>query len=245
MRASRFYADDLAFVHQTGFADLARGAARFLVDSVHGRVADLGCGSGLVAKPLVDAGCDVTCVDISPAMLALARRHVGASRASRARFVRASLFDVGAWARGAKLDAVLAVGEPLSYLEAGKRPASLHRFFRNVAGVLRPGGAFVFDVIVMGAPSLTRSAFVGGDGWTTCVATTDSGARLERDVTTFTRKGRVWARGHETHHVRVLDVYDVRRMLRAAGFTVRVRKRYGEHALAIRRRVFLCRRLAE
>jgi SAM-dependent methyltransferase len=232
------YADDLAYVHHTGFADLARGAARFLVEHVQGNVADLGCGSGLLARPLVEAGCDVTCVDISPPMLALARKH-----AKGARFIEASLYDVDGWSPAREpFDAVLAVGEPLSYLAAKTRAPSLARFFRDVARVLRPRGAFVFDVIVAGKPSLTRRSFVEGDGWTTCVSTVDEGARLTRDITTFTRQRSAgWRRGHETHVARVLDVDDVKRDLSRAGFSVRVRKSYGDHPLAIRRRAFLCR----
>lgn len=237
MSRSDFYADDLAYVHHTGFADLARGAARFLVDSVHGRVADLGCGSGLLAAPLSDAGCDVIGVDRSRAMLAIARKT-----APRARFVRASLYDVDKWFDGAPFHAVLAVGEPLSY-----GSDSLPTFFRRVARTLRPGGVFVFDMIVAGRPSLSRRTFVSGDDWTTCVATDDQGAKLVRDITTFTRAARgrgssAWRRSHEVHVVRVVHADDVTAALRRAGFTVRLRNSYGDHPLALRRRAFLCRR---
>ena len=255
------YADNLAYVHHTGFADLARGAAPFLVQELArlcprgGEIVDLGCGSGLLARALVDAGHDVTGVDLSPAMLAIARTH-----AARARFVEASLYDVDAWARPGGVDAVLAVGEPLSYLEptsarAPSRPRTpaLAPFFRKVARALRPGGAFVFDVIVSGAPSLTKRSFVEGDGWAVLVDTRERSskdgrrARLTRDITTFTRasgaRSHEWTRGHERHEVRVLDVEDVKRDLARAGFSVRVRRAYGTHALAVRRRAFLCRRL--
>lgn len=41
------------------------------------RVLDVGCGTGLpTARQFVDAGCQVTGIDISPVMLALAGRHV-------------------------------------------------------------------------------------------------------------------------------------------------------------------------
>lgn len=53
----------------TAFAELVRGA---------GPVADLGCGPGRVAAHLRDLGVDVFGVDLSPAMVAVARRaHPG------------------------------------------------------------------------------------------------------------------------------------------------------------------------
>jgi SAM-dependent methyltransferase len=208
-------------------------------------VVDLGCGSGIVARALVVAGHDVTGVDFSSAMLAIAMQS-----APRARFVEGSLYDVAAWTRE-PVDAVLAIGEPLSYLEPRGRTPELAPFFRNVAHALRPGGIFVFDIIVAGAPALTRRMFVEGDGWAVLTDTRDDGARLTRDMTTFTRAGvstqrrpkkDVWTRGHERHVVRVADVDAVRRDLARAGFTVRVRRAYGDHVLAVRRRAFICRR---
>lgn len=233
------YANDLAYVHHTGFADLARGAAPFLVAELARararRVVDLGCGSGLVAAALVAAGHEVTGIDLSPAMLAIARRH-----AKGARFVQGSLYQADRWGR-APLDAILAVGEPLSYLEP--RTPALAPFFRRVARALRPGGVFAFDLIVAGSPSLTRRSFVDGDGWTVLVDSAEDGTCLTRTITTFTRGARgAWSRGDERHLVRILDVADVRRDLAAAGFTVRVRRSYGSHRLAVRRRAFLCRR---
>lgn len=255
------YADDLAYVHHTGFADLARGAAAFLVDALASdarrlarplRIADLGCGSGLLAKPLVEAGHDVTCVDLSRAMLALAREHVGQRVQGRVRFVEASLYDVGAWARGTDgtpdtmpFDAVLAVGEPLSYLlpDEARAPA-LGPWLGRIARVLAPRGRLVFDVIVAGTPALARRSFVDDPAhppaWTVCVDTRDDGRTLTRDIATFTKAGRVWLRSDERHVVRVLDVAAVKRDLVRAGFTVRVARSYGDHALAVRRRAFLC-----
>lgn len=233
------YADDLAYVHHTGFADLARGAARAIVALLGpepGRVVDLGCGSGIVLRALTDAGHAATGVDRSRAMLAIARRT-----APRAQLVRGSLYDVPL----PRADAVLAVGEPLSYLEPGARPRALAPFFGRVARALPRGGRFVFDVIVDGpGRSLSRRGWTAGDDWAVLVETVEdaSRTRIMRDITSFVRRDGRWRRTRELHRVRVLDARQVARALRDAGFAVAVRTRYGDHPLPERRRAFLCTR---
>src|SRR5262245_7905127 len=70
------YGDDLAYIHDAGFGELARNAAPFLVEALRrrgicdGLVIDLGCGSGLLARGLSEAGYDVLGIDISSAMIA-------------------------------------------------------------------------------------------------------------------------------------------------------------------------------
>src|SRR5205823_10811371 len=41
-----------------------------------GLVIDLGCGSGILSRAMTDAGYDVLGIDLSPAMIALARERV-------------------------------------------------------------------------------------------------------------------------------------------------------------------------
>src|SRR5687767_5957379 len=146
------YADDLAYVHHTGFADLARGAAEFLVAQLKPRstVVDLGCGSGIVLRALTDAGHEAIGVDMSSSMLKIAR-----STAPSAKLVEGSLYDVEILA----CDAVFAIGEPLNY---GREPIA--PLFRKIKRALRPGGLFAFDVIVdKPGPSLTKRAFKLGE----------------------------------------------------------------------------------
>ena len=73
------YRNDLAYIHDAGFGQIARAAAPVLLDAlrrqgtVRGLVVDLGCGSGILARDVVDAGYEVLGIDISQAMIALAR----------------------------------------------------------------------------------------------------------------------------------------------------------------------------
>jgi SAM-dependent methyltransferase len=80
-----YYRHDLALVHHLGFgfhADACAPGVLALLEPVRqrgGLIVELGCGSGLLTRHLLDAGPRVIATDASPAMLDLAREHaVGA-----------------------------------------------------------------------------------------------------------------------------------------------------------------------
>ncbi len=109
---SNGYGEDLAYVHHVAYGDFARLAGEPLLAMlrrwgiISGLIVDLGSGSGIWARRLVDANYSVLGVDASAAMVELARRQV-----PEARFVEASFVDV----RLPLCDAVTAMGEVLSY----------------------------------------------------------------------------------------------------------------------------------
>src|SRR5947207_7641108 len=108
-----YYQEDLAFIHDVGYSEFARQVAPGILDifaryKIHnGLVVDLGCGTGLWAEQLINRGYDVLGIDISEAMIRLARR-----RAPQAEFRVASLFQ----ADFPHCNAVTSLGECLSYL---------------------------------------------------------------------------------------------------------------------------------
>jgi 2-polyprenyl-3-methyl-5-hydroxy-6-metoxy-1,4-benzoquinol methylase len=73
------YREDLAYIHDVGHGAIARDAAERLIAELavarhpSGTVVDLGCGSGILAGALVEAGYQVVGIDMSDAMVALAR----------------------------------------------------------------------------------------------------------------------------------------------------------------------------
>lgn len=96
-------------------------------------VLDAACGTGRYAAPLCAAGVDVTGLDFSPAMLAVARRRVPAIRLIEADLNgRLPLDDIS-------FDAVIC-GQALKHVQ------DLSWTFREFARVLRGGGRFVFSV---------------------------------------------------------------------------------------------------
>ncbi|WP_394828479.1 class I SAM-dependent methyltransferase [Pendulispora albinea] len=100
------------------------------------RVLDLGCGTGVpTASTLAGAGFHVTGIDVSPAMIAIARRQVPG-----ATFQQADLREFESAERS--WDAICAFF-PLMQMSRNEIRASLRRITRW----LRPGGSFVFATV--------------------------------------------------------------------------------------------------
>lgn len=227
MARVKAYQDDLAYIHDTGFGDFARQAAPALLARLRragireGLVVDLGCGSGIWAGALCDAGYRVVGVDISPAMIRLARRH-----APRAQFRIGSLLDVDL----PPCVAVTALGECFNYLFDHRNSLDrLRRLFRRIYAALEPGGLLIFDVAEPGRGSGPRRIYLEGPGWAVLREHQEDPARqrLTRWITTFRRAGRSYRRSQEVHHLQLLPRTVVTRVLRACGFKVRRISGYG------------------
>ncbi len=100
------------------FADLVRG----------GPVADLGCGTGRVTAYLASAGLDVAGIDLSPEMLAVARRDHPGLRFSEGSLLGLDLPDGGL------------AGAVAWYSIIHTPPARLPEVCAELFRVLRPGG---------------------------------------------------------------------------------------------------------
>ncbi|MER7007506.1 class I SAM-dependent methyltransferase [Dactylosporangium sp. NPDC000555] len=218
------YGPDLAFAHaagHTGFVELAIPTMLSFLRRAgirDGLVVDLGCGTGVLARALLDAGYDVLGVDLSPAMLDLAR-----VTAPAARFVEASFVDVEL----PRCAAVLSVGQCLGYQFDPR--ASLPALVRRIAAALRPGGLLAFD---LNAPDPAERGHTilhrDEPGWTLVAATTVDTDTLTRRITLFRRSGDTWRRTDEQHVVRLYEPATVLRGLTAAGFHARTFHEYGD-----------------
>jgi SAM-dependent methyltransferase len=124
------YRDEAAFVA----ARLEeRGVAR------GGRLLELACGTGRHALELAAAGYRVTATDISPDMLAVARRrpHPGGAELQ---FVEA---DMRSAALGeAAFDGAVCFFDSIGYVQTND---AIVETFRNTRRLLRPGGVMIFE----------------------------------------------------------------------------------------------------
>ena len=102
------------------------------------RVLDLGCGPGLYAERLADAGCAVTGIDLSPASIAYACEK--ASRRKLPATYRCE--DIHVAELNGPYDLVLLIyGEFCTFT-----PAEQRSLLARVHSALAPGGLFVMDV---------------------------------------------------------------------------------------------------
>ncbi|HVE69766.1 MAG TPA: class I SAM-dependent methyltransferase [Thermoanaerobaculia bacterium] len=207
------YRDDLAYIHHHGFSEFAESAAPFVVSLLHEHdvktVVELGCGTGVLARELTQAGFDVQGFDASPSMIAIA-----GETAPLACFDVARFGDVRA-----ECDAIVAMGEVLNYGTLDDVRALLE----NTRATL-----FVFDVAERGAYPPYDEHRSGGDDWSVIAIKESDGERLTRRVLTFRADGR---RDDETHHLHLYDREELSTLLRAHGFRLEIRQSYGARDL--------------
>ena len=228
-----WYREDLAHIHDAGFSGYALGAAPGILGILDqngisgGLVVDLGCGSGLWARELVNARYSVFGIDISEAMIELARRRV-----PEAEFRAGSLFDADIPPCGA----VTSVGEVLNYrLDPDNGIQRLTRLFRRVYDALAPGGVFVFDIAEPGqvATGKVDRSFAEGEGWVVLVEKEEDAEQetLMRRISTFRKLRKHYRRDDEAHSLRLYESSEVAGELRQTGFQVRMMRSYGRYRL--------------
>lgn len=153
------YEDDLAMY--AGFAALAgpRG------------VLELACGTGRCLVPLAAAGVEVTGVDVSPAMLELARAKVAAAGVPER--VRLLEGDMRSLALGRTFGLVFIALNSLMHVET---QADQRRTLEQAARHLAPGGRLVLDLF--NPDALLPDPLQEGQLYLHCLKTLPGGAHL-------------------------------------------------------------------
>ncbi len=226
---SLFYREDLAYIHHHGFGDFSRNAAPGLLEILlqqnltSGLVLDLGCGSGIWAKHLTQAGYDVLGVDLSPAMIRLARNV-----APLAKFKVESLLRL----KLPKCAAITILGEGLDYQFDQHRQRDLQNFFARAYRALQPGGVLVFDILQPGSiiGAQPQRTYASGHDWAILVEKEEDrrAMTLTRTMTIFRKEGNRYRRSEEVHRVQLYRANELAHALRRVGFKVRVLRGYGE-----------------
>jgi SAM-dependent methyltransferase len=203
MPADRYYRPDLAYVTDQGYGfhavDCAPGILKLLepVRERAGLVLEIGCGTGLLTRLLVQAGHRVVATDASPAMLDLARDAVPGAEDIRTLVLPDELVPPA--------DAIVGVGHALNYLPD---LAAVQRGLRALAGALRPGGVLALDLCDL-EWGRARADAVGqgrvGTDWAIVTRfSRPAPDRFERDLTTFVRLPDGTYRRDDEHHGNVL-----------------------------------------
>ena len=224
----RYYRDALARIHHEGFgfhADACAPGILALLEPVAARdglVVEVGCGSGLLTRHLVDAGHRVIATDASPAMLDIARSYVPDALDHRLVALPHDPLP--------EADAIVSTGHALSYLPT--RPL-LEDALVACARALRPGGVLAVDLEDL----TTRDAQMArpptgwlGEDWALVIERVSDGPEhFARDQTIFVREGDGrYRRERERHDNVLIDVQAVvPPLLEAEGLAVEVRKSFG------------------
>jgi len=237
-----YYRPDLALVHHRGFGFHADACAPGILARLEpvrargGLVVELGCGSGLLTRHLVDAGHRVVATDASPAMVALAREYAAGAEDVRVLVLPDDPLPPA--------DAVVSVGHVVSYLPD---EAAVESALRAVARAVRPGGLFALDICDLewgalrcDAPNHSRVE----DDWTIITAfAVPTPQRFVRHITTFLRNDDgSWRRDDERHDNVLLDTATIPALLAGEGVDVTVEASFGGETLPPGLRVVAGRR---
>jgi SAM-dependent methyltransferase len=222
------YEVDLAYIHDTGYGDFARNSAPALLSIVaqcgqaSQRIVDLGCGSGIWVRLLAESGYQVTGVDVSAAMIEIARQRLPGGEFHLSSFVD---FPIPV------CRAVTALGEVFNYLfDANSTWATLRQVFQNVFNALVSGGVFIFDIAEPGRSRDLKQLFREGDDWACLVEFQhdEQSQQLTRRIVTFRRLGEAYRRHEETHRQQLYQRTDVADLLRSFGFQIEIVTGYGD-----------------
>jgi SAM-dependent methyltransferase len=239
-----WYNEDLAYIHDVGFRDYALKSMPGILQILKhnnipkGLIVDLGCGSGISAQVLHQAGYQVLGIDISEAMIAIAK-----TRVPTAEFRVESLLtaEIPACA------AVISLGECLNYLFDANSDQILDLLFRRIYHSLSPGGMFIFDVVVPGqvAPGEIAKSFTEGHDWIVLVEKQEDRMQqvLTRRIISLRQVEQLYRRTEEVHRQRLFNAATLAEQLSKIGFQVEMRDRYGQFSLPPARVAFIAGKL--
>jgi SAM-dependent methyltransferase len=238
-----YYRRDLALVHHRGFgfhADACAPGVLALLEPVldrGGLVVEIGCGSGLLTRHLVDGGHRVIATDASPAMLDLARDVVGDAQEIR----RLTLPDDPI----PMADAIVGVGHALNYLPDLD---AIDRALIAIAESLRPGGVMAIDLcdLEWGAARQDEGShgWVGDDWAIVTEFSVPSPDRYVRQMASFIRdEDGSWHRDDERHDNILVDTSQVPALLKDHGVGATVGTSFGNETLPVGLRAIVGRRV--
>jgi len=238
------YRRDLALVHHLGFdfhADLVAPGVLGLLEPIRARnglVVELGCGSGLLTRHLLDAGHRVLATDASPAMLALARETAPDAEGLDQLFLPDDPIP--------DCDAIVSVGHPLSYLPDEE---SIDQALIAAAEALAPGGVLAVDICDLewgaarrDAPNLGRV----GENWAIVTEfSTPAPDRFVRQMAVFVRNDDgSWRRDDERHDNVLIDTARLPALLAEHRVDATVATSFGAESLPVGLRAVIGHRRA-
>jgi ubiquinone/menaquinone biosynthesis C-methylase UbiE len=187
-------------------------------------IVDLGCGTGNLTIPLALEGYQLTGIDLSEDMLAVAEQKMGENKSQlRGGAIQWVQQDLREWDLGEQVDVALSICDSLNYL---LEEEDIVDAFRQTFKGLKPGGLFLFDVHTpeqLYAYADSQPFFLNEDDvayiWTSELD--DERVQIEHELTIFVKdSGKdTFRRIDETHLQRAYSLQWLKEMLLAVGFT--------------------------
>ena len=188
-------------------------------------IVDLGCGTGKLSLPLAEYGFQVTGIDLSEDMLAVAADKASLITLPPEGAVRWLQQDMREWQLPGQVDCVFSFCDCLNYL---LEEDDIRQAFRQTYAGLREGGLFVFDVH---SPAQVlayaeEQPYVLNEEDVAYIWTCDydpDRMQVEHDITFFVADedgSDAYTRFREIHHQRAYHPEWLSDELRRAGFTV-------------------------
>lgn len=224
-----YYRRDLAAVHHLGYgfhADrCAPGILAMLQPVRGGLVLELGCGSGLLTRHLIDDGHRVIATDGSPAMVDLARGYVPEAEDIQVLVLPDDPLPV--------VDAVVSVGHVLNYLPD---EGALDRALVAAAVALSPGGLLALDLcdLEYGAQRSDNPPHteVTQDWALITRFSLPAPNRFVREMTAFVRnENGSWSRDDEHHNNVLIETSAVPEFLAQCGVLAAIEPSFGDERL--------------
>ena len=223
------------FDHYARYYDLLyrdkdyRGEADFIIEQVRAHapgarsILELGCGTGIHAQLIVEAGYAVHGIDFSEAMLASAQaRRAGLAPELQGR-LDFSQGDVRAFRSGRTYDVVISLFHVFSYQT---RNADLQAAFATAAEHLAPGGVLVFDywygpAVLAQRPETRVKRLSDGDLSVLRIAESsldDMASTVDVNYETTVSVGETREVIRETHRMRYLFIPEIELLAAQFGF---------------------------
>ena len=237
MSSETYYQSDLAWIHHVGYSQHVERVWPGVVDLLRdrglapgARVLDVGCGSGLLARKLQDAGFEVLGVDASPAMIELARRHEPRANFQVVRLPTSR--RQGSEGALPASDAVVSTGHVLNYLETR---AQIAQALAELARAVRRGGLLAIDLMTeryRERPDLGAVHAKVEDDWVMVTRfSRPEPYGFDRAITVFRREAGAWRRSNEHHRNVTFDVDEALLVLRENGVEAQARASFGTEEL--------------
>jgi SAM-dependent methyltransferase len=225
-----YYRRDLAEIHHLGFgfhADMCAPGVLALLEPVRerkGLVLELGCGSGLLTRHLIDAGHRVIATDPSPAFLDIAAEYVPDAEDIRQLVLPDDPMP--------EADAIVSTGHAVNYLPD---TAAIDRALVATARALRAGGVLALDLCDLEWGRLRRDqpnhSHVTDDWALVTRFSVPSPDRYVREMAMFRRNDDgSWRRDDERHDNVLIDTSSVPALLAPHGVQAHIAPSFGaEH----------------